>query len=240
MESKRKKVENPICDNPDHFKERLKSRKRQRHTCYKCMSTDLTALNSNPNLTRWDVTRIMVSLTRAYVCSVCLLSHEGNTITAKTAPKVSHCKKHSVFNEQRLCTLHKKRWTRCRLCLYDLRAATSFCRVCSQTFQKQCLCAREPENLTNITSAIRGQQPQGQIALKQKLTADLLECARQLEETKEIGNKDIAIDQIRSAFCADTSSLRTIFQLHADHRLLDPRCTEHDAAVSALMALRNG
>jgi hypothetical protein len=115
---KRKPVENPVCKNPDHFKEPLKIRKRQRHTCYKCMSTDLAALNSNPSLTRWDVTRIMVSLTRAYVCSVCLLSHTGDKVTSNTAPKVIHCKKHSVFNEKCLCVcfvwviglLNSRRW----------------------------------------------------------------------------------------------------------------------------------
>jgi hypothetical protein len=238
---KRKPVDNAVCENHDHFKAKFKGGKRQRHTCYQCMSTDLASLNSNPSLTRWDVARIMVALTRSYVCSICLLGHEGDTITPKAVPKVAHCKKHSVFNAQRICIRHKKRWTRCSSCLYDLRAATSFCRICNKIFHKQCMCVHGPVDFANAASQIHEQQPQDQIDLKQKLMADLFECARQLEETKTISDpeeKSRAVHEIWAAFYVDTSSLRTVFQLRAD-RMLQER-TEEDDAVSALMAMRNG
>lgn len=158
---------NPRCSKPGHSSWNKESI--QRHTCSRCFKERVTALFSNPNLTRWDVACILVREFRNYFCCFCILQNgpSGGHISLS-----KYCQNgHRRICQERCCVAHDVRLTVCRECP-DPRAGTSF-HFCGKRLAVKCNC--EASDI--------GDQPQDPeiVALKEKYSESLLQRAHDME-----------------------------------------------------------
>lgn len=217
MSSKKVRPGSPLCT--VHFSER--GTPRQRHTCFLCMSEDLSVLRSNPYLTRWDIAWAMTTISRSYPCSLCFFTKPS----VQFIRKAGDCREHSVYNSFHRCHAHRLRWTECVECLYDVRAATSMCKFCGKKYSGACDCPRGPGKIRDAVAALCSPQPGEQIRLKELLEARVLEYARRLQACEGDLERQF---QIRSSFAfPDCAGLRTVLELQ------DSTCAERFEAVRA-------
>ena len=218
---------NPVCQGHWHFGATSpiisvllgnRDRKKQRHTCYQCLTADRVILKQNSQfLTAWDVAIACMKSTRSYVCSICLLMCEEAEINAASVPKMSLCKNHSIFNSIRKCPVHHKRWTDCHQCIHDLRAGTSFCRFCDKNYSGACACPHDAESFVKAFSSLETAQPAEQIDLKNDLRVKLIEYATKIQATLALENLEMQkaeVERITSLFeFPNTSSLYRLVDL---------------------------
>jgi hypothetical protein len=172
----------------------------------------MDTLNQNQFLHLWDRVWLLNMFCRSYCCTVCFLEGLDQNVRARTYPKTSQCRRHSVYNKQHLCTAHSKAWTKCSDCRFDVRAGTSFCKYCFIRYSSiKCVCPRDFETTLSRIKAFNTEQPEEQKALKAALVQSSLRYASELQAA--YGN-ETEIERIKAEFRhADTSGLRTIFQL---------------------------
>jgi hypothetical protein len=205
----------PLCPYPDHAVCRNSSNERQRHTCFKCFRGDWQLLKTNKCITPWQLSRIVGSMTRQYVCNLCVLEKAGEQDLEHNIPRPSHCRRHLVFWQQKTCK-HQQLWTKCTECLHDPRAGTSCCNFCGVMGVKNCGCPRGPIALRDAVVKTASDLPDEQVGLMAKLAADVLDYANQLQATQKIedtAQREAKINEIKTTFqFRDTSKLNNLFK----------------------------
>ena len=225
----------PFCLDPSHSVSFKASMQRQRHTCFKCFRGDWRLLKSNPFITPWQLSCVLGSMTRQYACNLCVLEKAGEADVTKNLPRPTLCKKHSVFFRQTMCTKHDRPWTRCDVCLHDPRAATSCCIFCGKIGSRACGCPRGPIAMRDAVIKTACKLPDGQVKLMEQLTTDVLEYAKQLQETQGIIDpmmREAKINEIKTIFqFQDTKNLHRFYSLDVMELTSD---SEERVAICAL------
>jgi hypothetical protein len=224
-----------FCFEPAHAVHAVRdlTKERQRHACRGCLASDWKRLKTNRALAPWQLAQLIGTLTRHYVCSMCVLELAvDDTPELKKPlfpPRPSKCKRHSVFNAQTRCTRHNAPWSVCDQCVHDVRTGAAFCRFCgAYRSSGQCLCPRNADALIDTVLRTVTGEPAPHFA---RLASDLIEYARQLQATLEANDtadaRDAAVARIKATFAFSATDALAPVDVHRLPISADGRIAVH-------------
>ena len=193
----------PVCTVLDHRVHTNAGVERQRHSCTKCLLDDWRILKTNPFIVPWQMALVIGTLTRQYVCMLCVLEKADLPELAGAFPKQTKCKRHWVFNRQSRCTRHDRQWYLCFDCAHDPRAGKRYCLLCGRPLGSLCGCPRTPGAIRDVVVTRAKRLPEEQSKLMGELTVAILKYAELLQATSQIDaadEREARVEEIKSTF----------------------------------------